>query len=79
MYSSQDHAHEVFRDISKVKNTRSLAAMYGACVYMACRLEGHPRTFKEICAVAPGTATKDIGRCYTFMVKVCYGQGSSCD
>ena len=30
--------------------------MHAACVYMACRLEHNPRTFKEILAGAPGTS-----------------------
>ena len=35
---------------------RQAVAMHAACVYMACRLEHNPRTFKEILAGAPGTS-----------------------
>jgi transcription initiation factor TFIIIB Brf1 subunit/transcription initiation factor TFIIB len=35
---------------------RQAMAMHAACVYMACRLEHNPRTFKEILAGAPGTS-----------------------
>lgn len=31
--------------------------------------EGHPRTFKEMCAVVTEASKKDIGRCYNFIVK----------
>lgn len=35
---------------------RQATAMHAATVYMACRLEHNPRTFKEILAGAPGTS-----------------------
>lgn len=35
---------------------RQATAMHAAVVYMACRLEHNPRTFKEIQAGAPGTS-----------------------
>lgn len=37
-----------------VKGRQALAT-HAACVYMACRLEHNPRTFKEVLAGAPGT------------------------
>ena len=34
-----------------------------ACLYIACRQEGVPRTFKEIVAVST-VSKKEIGRCF---------------
>jgi len=42
-------------DTGNVKG-RQATAMHAATVYMACRLEHNPRTFKEILAGAPGTS-----------------------
>ena len=41
---------------------RQAVAMHAACVYMACRLEHNPRTFKEILAGAPGTSKVHTAR-----------------
>lgn len=39
-------------------------------MYIACRQQQVPRTFKEISAVANSTTTiKDIGRCYKIIRK----------
>jgi transcription initiation factor TFIIB len=47
---------------------KSTDAIGGACLYIACRQKGVPRTFMEICAVT--CASKDeIGRCYTKIMK----------
>lgn len=39
-------------------------AVAAACLYIACRQEGHARTFKEICAVSKVKSKTKIGRCY---------------
>ena len=42
-----------------------------ACLYIACRQEGVPRTFKEIVAVST-VSKKEIGRCFKvkFLLKL---------
>jgi len=49
----------------KGKNSEAVAA---ACLYIACRKEGVPRTFKEICAVSR-VGKKEIGRCYKLIIR----------
>ena len=49
---------------SKAIRGRSYQSIYAACLYVACRQESMPRTFKEICAVLPEASKKDIGRCF---------------
>lgn len=68
----KDRANELFRDISDLKSIRgrSASAVHAACLYIACRQEDKPRTFKEICAVARDTNTREIGRCFKFILKV---------
>mmetsp|Transcript_45021 Transcript_45021/g.86054 ORF Transcript_45021/g.86054 Transcript_45021/m.86054 type:complete len:334 (-) Transcript_45021:175-1176(-) len=67
----KDRANELFRDISDLKSIRgrSASAVHAACLYIACRQEDKPRTFKEICAVARDTNTREIGRCFKFILK----------
>jgi transcription initiation factor TFIIB len=48
---------------------RSASAIHAACLYIACRQEDRPRTFKEICSVARDTNTREIGRCFNFILK----------
>jgi len=47
---------------------RSNDAIAAACLYIACRQEGVPRTFKEICAVCT-VPKKEIGRCFKLIIK----------
>ncbi|UYV75473.1 GTF2B [Cordylochernes scorpioides] len=47
---------------------KSLSALASACLYIACRQEGVPRSFKEICAVST-VSKKEIGRCFRLVVK----------
>jgi transcription initiation factor TFIIB len=68
--SIQDQANKLFKDVLvtgalRGKNSEAVAA---ACLYIACRKEGVPRTFKEICAVSR-TSKKDIGKCFRLIVK----------
>lgn len=39
-----------------------------ACLYIACRQDGVPRTFKEICSVSR-ISKKEIGRCFKLTLK----------
>ena len=48
---------------------RSNEAVYAACLYMACRQERVPRTFKELCAVST-VSKKEIGRAYKQISRV---------
>lgn len=47
---------------------RSNDAISSACLYIACRQEGVPRTFKEIVAVST-VSKKEIGRCFKLILK----------
>eukprot|EP01132_Coremiostelium_polycephalum_P003136 gene3136-3920_t len=65
----QDRANELFRQIDDKKTVkgRSADGMLAASLYIACRLEGVSRTFKEISALTNNVSKKDISRCYKFM------------
>ena len=41
----------------------------GACILIACRKEGHPFTFKEVCAITK-VSKKELGRTCKFALKV---------
>ena len=47
---------------------RSNEAIAAACLYISCRQEGVPRTFKEIVAVST-VSKKEIGRCFKLILK----------
>jgi transcription initiation factor TFIIB len=47
---------------------RSVGLIAAACLYIACRQEDVPRTFKEICAIS-FEPKKDIGRCFKLILK----------
>jgi len=62
----KDRAEEVYRDIYElgaIKN-RNPTAVYAACVFLACRQEGVPRTFKEVTPVATDTNKVEIWRVF---------------
>ena len=65
-----DRANVMFKQVHDAKSLkgRSNDAIAAACLYIACRKEGVPRTFKEICAVSK-TPKKDIGRCFKLILK----------
>lgn len=62
--------HIYFCQVHDGKNLkgRSNDAKASACLYIACRQEGVPRTFKEICAVSK-ISKKEIGRCFKLTLK----------
>jgi transcription initiation factor TFIIB len=65
-------ARHIFHTVHKNKliKGRSNNAIIAACLFIACRQQSVPRTFKEISAVASNTTTiKDIGRCYKIIRK----------
>uniref|UniRef100_A0A915KQP4 Transcription initiation factor IIB n=1 Tax=Romanomermis culicivorax TaxID=13658 RepID=A0A915KQP4_ROMCU len=68
--SIQDSANSTLKQVVdsrqlKGKNGEAIAA---ACLYIACRKEGVPRTFKEICAVSK-VSKKEIGRCFKLILR----------
>jgi transcription initiation factor TFIIIB Brf1 subunit/transcription initiation factor TFIIB len=52
---------------SKALKGKNHEAVTAAALYIACRKENVPRTFKEICALGRASK-KDIGRCYKLIV-----------
>lgn len=65
-----DRANNLFKMVHDGKNLkgRSNDAIAAACLYIACRQEGVPRTFKEIVAVST-VSKKEIGRCFKLILK----------
>lgn len=73
-----DKAKANFKDAYEAKNLpnedkkslrgRSTEAIAAACLFLACRHENVPRTFKEICAISK-VSKREIGRCYKLIVK----------
>ncbi|KAK7580617.1 hypothetical protein V9T40_001246 [Parthenolecanium corni] len=65
-----DRANFLFKQVHDGRNLkgRSNDAIASACLYIACRQEGVPRTFKEICAVSK-ISKKEIGRCFKLILK----------
>lgn len=66
----QDRSNNLFKMVHDGKNLkgRSNDAIAAACLYIACRQEGVPRTFKEIVAVST-VSKKEIGRCFKLILK----------
>ena len=65
-------AQHIFHTVHKNKliKGRSNNAIIAACLFIACRQQSVPRTFKEISGVTNSTTTiKDIGRCYKIIRK----------
>ncbi|GFO05988.1 transcription initiation factor iib [Plakobranchus ocellatus] len=65
-----DRANNLFKQVHEGKSLkgRSSDAIVSACMYLACRQEQVPRTFKEICAVSK-TSKKEIGRVFKLILK----------
>merc|ERR1719410_2461024 len=65
-----DKAKANFKEVyeSKSLKGRSNDAIAAACLYIACRQESVPRTFKEIVAVST-VSKKEIGRCFKLILK----------
>lgn len=68
--SIQDRAAKRFKEVieSKALRGKSNEGQAAACLYIACREEGVPRTFKEICAVSK-VSKREIGRCFKLITK----------
>lgn len=65
-----DRANTLFKQVFDTKSLkgRSNDAVCSACMYIACRQEGVPRTLKEICAVSK-VSKKEIGRVFKLILK----------
>ncbi|XP_065829497.1 transcription initiation factor IIB-like [Oscarella lobularis] len=65
-----DRTNVLFKQVDAEKHLkgRSSDAIAAACLYIACRQEGVPRTFKEICAVSK-VSKKEIGRCFKLILR----------
>lgn len=51
----------------KALKGRSYYAKASACLYIACRQENTPRTYKEICAIS-NSSKKEIGKCFKLIL-----------
>merc|ERR1711881_484527 len=65
-----DRGNTLFKQVhdTKALKGRGNDGIASACLYIACRQEGVPRTFKEICAVSR-VSKKEIGRCFKLILK----------
>jgi len=65
-----DRSNFLFKKVHEGKclKGRSNDAIASACLYIACRQEGVPRTFKEIVAIST-VSKKEIGRCFKLIIK----------
>lgn len=65
-----DRANKLFKQVHDGNNLRGRSndAKATACLFIACRQEGVPRTFKEICAISK-FSKKEIGRCFKLTLK----------
>ncbi|KAL6848999.1 hypothetical protein ACP4OV_021582 [Aristida adscensionis] len=72
----RDRAKDVFRRMEELRGKthyytkgRGGDTLYAACIYVACRSEGTPRTFKELAAATRdgAAARKDIGKLITLI------------
>ena len=51
----------------KLLRGKSTESIIAACIFIACRQENVPRTFKEICAITR-VPKKEIGRCFKILI-----------
>ena len=66
-----DQAQTLFHQVHDEKLIRGRAydAVAAACLFIACRQEDVPRSFKEICSISRFNK-KDIGRCFKHLKRV---------
>ena len=66
-----DQAQALFKQVQEEKliRGRSYDAVAAACLFIACRQEDVPRSFKEICRISRYTK-KEIGRCFKHLTRV---------
>ncbi|CAG8509677.1 14561_t:CDS:1 [Acaulospora morrowiae] len=52
----------------KLLRGKSTESIIAACIFIACRQENVPRTFKEICVITR-VPKKEIGRCFKTLIR----------
>jgi len=69
--SITDRACEIFKRVedSKELKGRKTDDVVAACIFIACRQAGVPRTLKELCAIAD-VQKRDVGRCFAKIKKL---------
>ncbi|RCV16713.1 hypothetical protein SETIT_3G160200v2 [Setaria italica] len=71
----RDRAKDVYKKMDEAKacpRGKKRDQFYAACLFVACRNEGKPRTYKELATATSGgaTAKKEVGRMTTLIKKV---------
>jgi len=66
-----DRCKELYKRIDESKDLkgRKIEAIIAACLFIVCRQEGVPRTFKEMSEVSEVTR-KEISRCFSRIIKL---------
>ncbi|XP_065191189.1 transcription initiation factor IIB-like [Sycon ciliatum] len=69
-HSIMDRCNVLFKQVHQEKHLRGRTndAIASACLFIACRQDNCPRTFKEICAVSK-VSKKEIGRCFKLILR----------
>jgi len=75
----RDRACELYKDSMQHLKERKVHEACAACIYVACRIEKCPRTFKEITAASRDTHMVIIMRCFKTIVNKLGIQQSSLD
>lgn len=65
-----DEASGLFRRVHEQRRLRSRPrlAIVSACIYLACRLQGAPRSFRELSTIS-GVQSSMIAKCYKAIIK----------
>ncbi|CAG8462533.1 3944_t:CDS:1 [Diversispora eburnea] len=65
-----DIAKQLYKRVEEEKLLRgkSTESIIAACIFIACRQENVPRTFKEICVITR-VPKKEIGRCFKTLIR----------
>ncbi|ORD97165.1 TF2B [Hepatospora eriocheir] len=66
----QDRALYVFKIVEdkKLVKGKNVEGVIAACIYIACKQEGCPRTFKEI-SVVTSIPKREVGKCYKMIFR----------
>jgi len=66
-----DEASSLFRRVHEQRRLRNRPrlAIASACIYIACRLQGAARSFKELSSIS-GVQARDIAKCYKNILKI---------
>jgi transcription initiation factor TFIIB len=76
--SIQDIAKHLYKrvDDNKALKGRSNESIIAACIFIACRQGGVPRTIKEICTLTT-VGKKDLGKAFKALEKILQTEGAS--